>query len=500
VRDDENPTVIRPAADPSTQPTLVRTIERHVEADATQLRAPSPRGSGSGEPPAAGHSATAPATSPVNRPVTQTGTPGSGGPALHRLAPGDVIKDRFVLEESIGQGAMGVVFTALDLRKQEANDPNPHVAIKILSADFREHPHALVTLQRESRKAQALAHPNVVTVFDFDRDGDMVFMTMELLKGRPLDAIVREAYGVGIGRAAALPIIRGIAEGLAYAHRKGIIHSDLKPGNVFLTEDGVPKILDFGIARAAPNSGADKDTFDAGVLGAYTEAYATEEMVDGAEPHPSDDLYALGLIACELLSGAHPYQRHSATRARSLGLRPEPPKGLKKREWKAIERCLAWERARRPKDAAEFLRSFAGVSPLQKWLIAAVAVLAAAAGGLAYTNYQRSGPAVAFSALPEAVQREFESSMAAGDKEWAFYEKDHNFVALLSAAEHYSKAYDLHPRNRRATRALEAIAKAFLQVTKDNPEVRRQGAKALTEMSPYFSRHAPLTDAAAGVQ
>lgn len=86
---------------------------------------------------------------------------------------------------------------------------------------FERHPDALVALQREARKAQTLAHPNVVTVFDFDRDGSSVFMTMELLRGA-LDTVVREARGAGIGRAAALPIIRGIAEGLAYAHRKGI--------------------------------------------------------------------------------------------------------------------------------------------------------------------------------------------------------------------------------------------------------------------------------------
>jgi predicted Ser/Thr protein kinase len=147
---------------------------------------------------------------------------------------GAVIRDRFVLESLLGRGGMGIVFAALDRRKEEARDPNPHIAIKILNADFQQHPDALIALQREARKAQTLAHPNVVTVFDFDRDGASVYMTMERLRGRSLDAMVREARGRGIGREAALPIIRGIAEGLAYAHRKGIVHSDLKPGNVFV--------------------------------------------------------------------------------------------------------------------------------------------------------------------------------------------------------------------------------------------------------------------------
>src|SRR5690606_31764876 len=155
------------------------------------------------------------------------------------------------------------------------------------------------------RKAQTLAHPNVVTVFDFDRDGDIVYMTMELLVGRSLESIARDARGRGIDAEQALTIIRGIAEGLAYAHRKGIVHSDLKPGNVFIAADGTAKILDFGIARAEPSmvTEQNKDEFDAGSLGAYTEASATDEMVAGVDPHPADDMYALGIIAYELVTG-----------------------------------------------------------------------------------------------------------------------------------------------------------------------------------------------------
>src|SRR5262249_50294538 len=153
---------------------------------------------------------------------------------------------------------------------------------------------------------------------------------MELLKGRSLDSLVREVKGKGTGRDIALPIIRGIAEGLAYAHRKGIVHSDLKPGNVYLTEDNTPKILDFGIARAVPSavpSGEARDEFDAGSLGAYTEAYATSEMIEGVDPHPADDLYALGIIGYELLTGAHPYKRLSAPAADKERLKPPALRG-----------------------------------------------------------------------------------------------------------------------------------------------------------------------------
>ena len=181
-------------------------------------------------------------------------TTGGTGPALRDVTPEATLAVATKTMPGMGKGGMGLVFGAIDRRKEEAKDPNPRIALKVLNADFERHPQSFIALQREARKAQSLAHPNVVTVFDFDRDGDTVYMTMELLKDGPLEAMVREARGKGIKREIAMPIIRGIAEGLAYAHRKGIVHSDLKPGNVFIGEDGTPKILDFGIARAVPSS------------------------------------------------------------------------------------------------------------------------------------------------------------------------------------------------------------------------------------------------------
>jgi serine/threonine protein kinase len=409
--------------------------------------------------------------------------------------PGALIKGRFLLKEQIGRGGMGIVFAAIDRRKTEARDPNPLVAIKILNTEFARHAKALIALQREARKAQELAHPNVATVFDFDREGDAVFMTMELLQGRSLDAVVREARGKGVSRETAMPIIRGIAEGLAYAHRKGIVHSDLKPANVFLTKDDAPKILDFGIARAIPSrvsAEVVKDIFDAGSLGAYTEAYATKEMMEGTDPHPADDVYALGLIAYELLAGTHPYKRYSAPEARQHGLKPAPIKGLRRREWKVIERSLSFERVQRPQDATAFLKQLSGVTRLQQGLIAATLMLALAAGYFAYSDYQEAGPVIPFSQLPVETQQQFTSLMADGDKLWTFYTKDKNVLALQEAVEQYAEAYQLHPRNRDATHALRKVADAALEATKSNPEQQREFAKALAERSDYLSKYQPI--------
>jgi predicted Ser/Thr protein kinase len=415
------------------------------------------------------------------------------------LEPGSVIKKRFVLEKLLGKGGMGLVFGAIDRRKEEARDPNPRVALKVLNADFQRHPQAFMALQREARKAQSLAHPNVVTVFDFDRDGDAVYMTMELLQGRSLDALTREARGKGIKREVALPIIRGIAEGLAYAHRKGIVHSDLKPGNVFITEeDGAAKILDFGIARAVPsmNPEASRDVFDAGSLGAYTEAYATDEMIDGVDPHPADDMYALGIIAYELLTGFHPYQRHSAPAARKLDLKPEPLKGLKRKEARAIERCLSFDRRRRPQNAGDFLKLFRGVTRLQKATLAAAAVLALVAGYQYYQYYVETSPAFPFSALTAEKQAEFKNDIKEGDEAWQFFETEKNEAALIDAAAFYGRAYEIHPRNREAVTRLKRVADARLEMAGGDADRRRAAAKGLQDASVYYEKYAPVVEAA----
>lgn len=413
------------------------------------------------------------------------------------LEPGSIIKKRFVLEKLLGKGGMGLVFGAIDRRKEEARDPNPRVALKVLNADFQRHPQAFMALQREARKAQTLAHPNVVTVFDFDRDGDAVYMTMELLEGRSLDSMTREGRGKGIKRDVALPIIRGIAEGLAYAHRKGIVHSDLKPGNVFITQDDTAKVLDFGIARAVPgiNKEASQDVFDAGSLGAYTEAYATDEMVDGVDPHPADDMYALGIIAYELLTGFHPYKRHSAPAARKLGLKPEPLKGLKRKEVRAIERCLSFDRKQRPQSAGDFLKLFRGVSTLQKVTFAAAAVLALVAGYVSYQNYVETSPAIPFSELPSQVQTEFRAKMKEGNDFWVFFESEQQPDAALGAVELYGQAYALHPRNREAVAALKKAADALLALPNLDEKTRQAVAKDLQNKSAFYEKYAPVVDA-----
>lgn len=271
---------------------------------------------------------------------------------------GSVLKERFVLEEVIGRGGMGIVFKSRDTLQEEMQDRNPYVAIKVLNEDFKKHPESLKALQREARKAQNLAHPNIATVFNFDRDGGNVFVVMELLDGESLDKLIKRSDG-GIPVNEALRITEGLGRALAYAHDKGVIHSDFKPANAFLTKDGAVKVFDFGIARAARRGthvAGTETLFDAGTLGALTPAYASCEMIEGGEPDPRDDVYALACVAYELLTGTHPFGKQSAVKARDAKLVPKPVKGLSRRQWQGLRRGLAFEREQRTPSVEQFLQ------------------------------------------------------------------------------------------------------------------------------------------------
>jgi tRNA A-37 threonylcarbamoyl transferase component Bud32 len=272
-------------------------------------------------------------------------------------AAGEMLKDRFVLDRELGRGGMGTVFRAVDRRRLEARHAHPYVAIKLLNNDFRRHPEAFRALEAEARKAQELSHPNIVTVYDFDRDGHSVFIVMELLEGEPLDDVLH-ANPQGLGQAA-FPVIDGICAGLAHAHARGVVHADLKPANVFVCADQIVKLLDFGIATAAKGSG-----FDAASLLSYTPAYASPEILRNDGRHASDDVFALGILAYELYCGVHPFDRKSADKAQRERMQPKRPAGLSSRAWQTIEKALAFDGKRRPADAAVFAQGLAATGLL----------------------------------------------------------------------------------------------------------------------------------------
>ncbi|MDQ0626775.1 MULTISPECIES: serine/threonine protein kinase [Paraburkholderia] len=273
---------------------------------------------------------------------------------------GDTLNNRFVLEECLGVGGMGTVYKALDLRKLEASDRKPYLAVKVLNVQFRGNPNSLVALQREARKAQVLAHRNIITVYDFDRDGPIVYLTMEYLSGKPLSQLLRTPGYQGMPVRAALPIVRGMCSALAYAHERGFVHCDFKPANVFLTTNAEVKVIDFGIARVfqRPEEESDATVFDPGSLGALTPAYASPEMIEHREPDPRDDIYALGCITYELLTGHHPFDRLSATQARNAEFKLQRPPNLDATQWRALRAALSFDRATRMPSVTRFIAEF----------------------------------------------------------------------------------------------------------------------------------------------
>lgn len=301
--------------------------------------------------------ATGPAGTEWSDPSVQQGYTGG------ELTTGSVIKQRFKLLDVLGVGGMGKVYKGIDLLKQEARDKNPYVAIKLLNEDFKSHPEAFISLQRESSRQQKLAHPNIATVYDFDRvggPGTPVYITMELMKGMELKDYIKKKVKKqgGLPFDEAFDIIRQLGDSLSYAHERRLVHSDFKPGNAFMCDDGTVKTLDFGIARAVKNpvtGEAEKTLFDPGQLGALTPAYASLEMLEGEEPDTRDDIYALGCVAYELLTGKHPFNKLPANKARDNNLVPPMIKGLKKKQNKALRRAVAFTREDRSQTVEQFI-------------------------------------------------------------------------------------------------------------------------------------------------
>lgn len=288
--------------------------------------------------------------------------------AIEAIPPpelGTLVKGRYRLDTHLGFGGIGQVFAATDLEAERQKQHDPRVTLKMIAVDLKREPQALMAMKIAVSRIKSLRHKNIVMTHGIETDQDRLFVVMEPLFGRWLGERIRAVRNIGISQELAWPIIEGIADGLAFAHANGVVHSDLSPYAIFLTNDGTPKIMNFGLVHALPTSNEAMDLLDTMTLRAYSEAYTTNVWATHGTPHPADDLYPLGVIAYELLTGKHPYQRSSLNVARQKNLSAAAIPGLKRRAAKLISHCLSFERRDRPDDAARFLNRMKGPSWLR---------------------------------------------------------------------------------------------------------------------------------------
>src|SRR5664280_623927 len=224
------------------------------------------------------------------------------------------IGGRYRLEGRLGYGGMSTVHLALDRRLER------QVAVKLLAEHLADDPAFVSRFQREAQAAARLVHPNIVQVFDSGRDErtDQYFIVMEYIEGSSCAEILRDDGWVEVDEA--LAIIEQACEGLHYAHRHGVVHRDVKPGNLLRAREGEVKLADFGIAKATEQSSI---TQVGSVLG--TAAYLAPEQARGEEAGPKADLYALGVVTYQLISGRLPYEATSLTELALKQQQEEPP-------------------------------------------------------------------------------------------------------------------------------------------------------------------------------
>jgi CheY-like chemotaxis protein len=230
-----------------------------------------------------------------------------------QLAAGETLAERYEIVELLGHGGMGAVYRARDLELDE------DVAIKMLRPEFVADPESLERFKTEIKLARRISHPNVVRTHDFGETEGVRFLTMELVEGLTLRDLIDSRGQLGVS--AVLAIAAQLAESLVIAHAQGVVHRDIKPQNLLLDEEGVLKVMDFGVACLSQRS---SNLTQAGAI-IGTPAYMSPEQLIGEHVDERSDLYSVGVVLYECLSGRPPLDGSSPITLIAKVLREDPP-------------------------------------------------------------------------------------------------------------------------------------------------------------------------------
>lgn len=300
----------------------------------------------------------------------------SAGPALAptKASVGempDVLAGRYRIERLLGAGGMGLVYRARDLLREQFGEPDPYIALKVLSEAFAESPDASALLYSEFAITRYLNHDNVLRLhtFEVDVNCQRAFITMELMRGLTLDKLLCERP-LGIPWKELRALILPLLNALDHAHTRGVLHGDIKPSNVMVSEDGV-RLFDFGLSQTLEGVLPGLPKLSRERFNAWTSGYAAPELLEGQPLTASADVYGVACVIYEMAGGKPPFRRLPSTEARAAHLERElhRPRLLPRHCWPALQTALAFDVKQRAITTRQLRDAFGPTSFWLQWLM-----------------------------------------------------------------------------------------------------------------------------------